>query len=199
MEAAPLGTASSFSPHPPLGLRCVTIYIALVLTTRLCLSLALLILAADATAAWAFDYSRLGLNLYGLSYHLDRRDQSGQRFNEFNPGGGVSFVFHEHGKSHYSVEGGIFVDSYRKRATYFVLGYEYDLFKPVGIGMVFGVYDSRAVSLDGPIVAAAPFAAIHYRRLCLRVVHLPEFPGINPYPSFASYLIIALGSRPQAK
>lgn len=169
------------------------------LPTRLCLGLALLILAINATAAWAFDYSRLGLNLYGLSYHLDRRDQSGQRFNEFNPGAGASFVFHERGKSHYSVESGIFLDSYRQRAYYFVLGYEYDLFKPIGVGMVFGVYDSRAVSPDGPVAAAAPFVAVHCRRFSLRVVHLPEFPGINPYPSFASYLIIALGSGPQAK
>jgi len=194
-----VGRLLHFPPHPPLGLRRVTIYIVLVLTTRLCLGLALLILTADTAAVRAFDYSRLGLNLYGLSYHLDRRDQDGGRFNEFNPGGGATFTFHERGKSHYSVEGGIFVDSYRKRATYLVLGYEYDLFKPVGIGMVLGVYDSRAVSPDGPVVAAAPFAAIHYRRFCLRVVHLPEFPGINPYPSFASYLIIALGSRPPAK
>ncbi len=169
------------------------------LTARLSLGLALLLVAIDGAPVRAFDNSRLGLNLFGLSYHLDRRDQSGERFNEFNPGAGASFIFLERGKSHYSIEGGIFVDSFHKRATYFVLGYEYDLFKSVGIGLVFGIYDSRTVSSSGAIVAAAPFAAIHYRRLCLRIVHLPEFPGINPYPSFASYLIFALGSRPPAK
>lgn len=162
---------------------------------RLLILIVLFLLAS--TSVRPADWSRLGLTLYGVSYHLERRDEDGYRFNEVNPGLGLQYRFHERGKSAYALESGILLDSYRRRATYFVLGYRYTLLRNFGVGLVFGLYDSRAVSESGAVVAAAPYLAVDFHHASLRIFHLPEFPGINPYPSFALSIVFSMGASAQ--
>ncbi len=128
----------------------------------------------------------LGVNLYGLSYHLDRRDVTGYRFNERNPGIGATFTIHEKQRSRYYVEAGIMEDSYRRAAKYVTFGYGYRIVKGLSIGVLCGVYDSRSVA-ESAVLVAAPKVSYRYRDVEMHLVHLPEFPGINPYPSFALY------------
>lgn len=132
----------------------------------------------------------LGINLYGLSYHLDRRDQEGSSFNEINLGIGAHLSMLEKNRSRYYVEGAILLDSYRRRATYFCVGYQYRIVAGLNCGVLMGLYDSRSVDPDGAVVAAAPLLAYSFGSVVVQVVHLPAFAGINPYPSFASYLTI---------
>ncbi len=135
----------------------------------------------------AISYSaELGINLYGLSYHLDRRDVTGYRFNERNPGVGATLTIHEKQRSHYYIEAGIMEDSYRRAAKYVTFGYGYRIVKGLSIGVLCGIYDSRSVA-ESAVLVAAPKVAYRYRDVELHLVHLPEFPGINPYPSFALY------------
>ncbi len=159
------------------------------------LVIVVLLLLPASTTSGAAEWSRFGLTLYGVSFHLERRDETGYRFNEINPGLGLQYLFHERGKSEYSLESGILLDSYRRRASYFVLGYRYTLLRNFGVGLVFGLYDSRAVSESGAIVAGAPYLALDFNNATLRFYHLPEFPGINPYPSFAVSIVFSLGPR----
>ena len=127
-----------------------------------------------------------GINLYGLSYHLDRRDVTGYRFNERNPGIGLQFVAYEKQRSRYYLEAAILEDSYRRAAKYVTLGYGYHVYKGFSLGVLFGLYDSRSVA-ESAVLVAVPMVSFRYRDFDMHLVHLPEFPGINPYPSFALY------------
>jgi hypothetical protein len=144
---------------------------------------ALLLVAAFTERAAAIEF---GLSLYGLSYHLDRRDETGYRFNERNPGFGVQSILASKDRSKYYVEAAILEDSYRRAAKYITFGYDYRLYKGLSLGVLCGIYDSRSVAETATVVAA-PMISYRYRDLKVNLVHLPEFPGINPYPSFALY------------
>lgn len=132
----------------------------------------------------------LGVNVYGFSYHLDRRDEFGRKFNERNPGVGVNASFLERHRSTYYLEAGIFEDSYNYGAKYVTVGYDYRLYKGLSIGTLIGFYDSRAVTNEGFALVAVPLLSFRYHAVKLHLVHLPEFPGINPYPSFAFYATV---------
>ncbi len=132
------------------------------------------------------DAAEFGINLYGMSYHLDRRDVTGYRFNERNPGLGLRYVIAERRRSQYYVEAAVLEDSYRRAAKYATFGYGYHVHKGLSIGVLFGVYDSRSVA-ESAVLVAVPMISYRYRDVKLNLVHLPEFPGINPYPSFALY------------
>lgn len=69
--------------------------------------------------------SEFGINLYGFSYHIDRRDVTGYRFNERNPGVGVHFVFSQVKRSQYYIEAAILEDSYERTAKYATLMISY--------------------------------------------------------------------------
>ena len=151
-------------------------------------------LICTVTATNNCSAAELGLNLYGLSYHIDRRDVNGYRFNERNPGVGVQFVFAQVRSSQYYVEAAILEDSYKRTAKYATFGYAYRIVGGLSIGALCGIYDSRSVSESAALVAA-PLISYRYHELKLHLVHLPEFPGINPYPSFALYATIYLWSN----
>jgi hypothetical protein len=150
----------------------------------LMLSAAILISAGTEANAAEF-----GINLYGMSYHLDRRDVTGYRFNERNPGLGLRYVIAVRAKSQYYAETAILEDSYRRAAKYVTFGYGYQLYRGLSIGVLFGLYDSRSVA-ENAVLVAVPMISYRYRDLKLNLVHLPEFPGINPYPSFALYATV---------
>lgn len=144
---------------------------------------ALIFTVASAKQASAIEF---GLSFYGLSYHLDRRDETGYRFNERNPGFGVQSILSTRNRSKYYVEAAILEDSYRRAAKYITFGYDYRLYRGLSLGVLCGIYDSRSVAETATVVAA-PMISYRYRDLKVNLVHLPEFPGINPYPSFALY------------
>jgi len=149
-----------------------------------------LFLAPSVTAG------EVGINLFGLSYHLDRRDEQGRRFNEINYGIGANYTFYKNHRSHYYLEGGIYDDSFRKTARYITVGYDYRLFAQLYCGLLVGLIDSRSLSSSGSIVAAVPLLRYRWSHVSFNVVHLPKFPGINEYPAFATYLTIWLGHIP---
>ncbi len=128
----------------------------------------------------------LGINLYGLSYHLDRRDVTGYRFNERNPGIGIAYTIYKKQRSRYYIEAAIMEDSYRRAAKYVTFGYGYRIHQRAVDWRSVRVYDSRSVA-ESAVLVAAPMVSYRYRDFEMHLVHLPEFPGINPYPSFALY------------
>lgn len=152
---------------------------------------ALCILLTSAATA-----GELGINVFGLSYHLDRQDDRGNRFNEFNYGLGLNYTFYEDGRSRYYVEGSVYHDSFRNTARYGAVGYDYRLFDQLYFGLIVGLINSEAVSPSGSIVGAVPMLRYRYHWATVSLVHLPKFPGINAYPSFATYLTFWLGSVP---
>ena len=145
--------------------------------------LTLLMALAFTEQASAIEF---GLSFYGLSYHIDRRDETGYRFNERNPGFGVQAILASRDRSKYYIEAAILEDSYRRAAKYVTFGYDYRLYKGLSLGVLCGIYDSRSVAETATVVAA-PMISYRYHDLKVNLVHLPEFPGINPYPSFALY------------
>ena len=77
-------------------------------------------------------------------------------------------------------------DSYRRAAKYVTFGYGYRIYKGLSIGVLCGLYDSWSVA-ESAVLVAAPMVSYRYRDFEMHLVHLPEFPGINPYPLFALY------------
>ncbi len=158
--------------------------------------IALIVAAASFLPTATASAGELGIDLFGLSYHLDRRDDSGRRFNEFNYGLGVNYTFFSNDRSRYYLEGAIYHDSYNYTARFGAVGYDYRLFDQLYFGLIVGLIDSRSVSDAGSIVGAVPMLRYRWSRVTFNLVHIPKFPGINGYPSFATYLTLWLSKIP---
>lgn len=142
------------------------------------------LLVSGASAA------ELGFNLYGVSYHLDRRDWFGRPFNELNPGLGLNLIVHQSRRSIWFVEGGSFEDSFRQHARYLSVGYRYRLRSFLSVGMHLGYYHSRSVNYNRPVLAPVPMLSLRYRPVSLNVVYVPSYWGLNWFPAWGAYLTI---------
>jgi len=138
----------------------------------------------------------IGLDIFGFSYHFDRRDETGKRFNEFNYGAGGRYILYSHERSSYSLEGAIYYDSFRYTAKFGAFGYDYRIIEQLSLGVLVGLIDSRSVSASGWIIGAVPLLRYRWRAASFNLIYLPEFPGINEFPGVATYLTIWLGKAP---
>ncbi len=129
-----------------------------------------------------------GINIYGLSYHLDRTDINGRSFNEENIGLGFRAILKNSKKGVTFLEGGWFEDSFDHGARYLSIAYQIKITEGILLGMNVGYYD--APSVVGQIIAPIPTLTLRYHTIALNIIHIPGFSGLNPYPSFGGYLTL---------
>ena len=129
-----------------------------------------------------------GVNLYGVSYHLDRTDTEGNSFHEQNLGLGFRAIVRNSKKGVTFFEAGWFEDSYDHGARYLSVAYQVKITQGILLGINLGYYEAPTV--DGRLIAPVPTLTLRYHVIALNIIHIPGFSGINPYPSFGGYLTL---------
>jgi hypothetical protein len=140
------------------------------MTRALLLAVLLLPLAARAD---------LGLNVYGLSYHLDR-DKARQLGvdNEFNPGLGVRWRNVEKSFDWFA-DVGFYRDSGRNTALLAGGGALWHAGENLRLGGALALLHSDTYNKGKTFVAPLPVAAYDFKRVTLNMVFLPKVHEVN--------------------
>ena len=160
----------------------------------------LIILALMICASGIGHANSFGVNLYGLSYHMNNRRgagwlEPGTHFNEFNKGIGLRATFGtDSAATTLFVEGGTFRDSFRNQAKYLSLGFQVRLIYQLRMGINAAVYTTRSIHAGNPIFAPIPIMSYSVSIVTLNAVYLPKYKSYNPWNTLGAYLTIRLFS-----
>jgi hypothetical protein len=131
----------------------------------------------------------LGLNLYGVSKHLNKLQMSYQpKLNESNPGLGLTMNFVHVKHAVVFMEAGFFEDSFKNTATYVSAGYRFPICRYVLLGFHLAIYDSKSV--NGTVLAPIPIITFRYHALAIHAIYLPKYESINPFHTIGAYLTL---------
>jgi len=121
----------------------------------------------------------LGLNVYGLSYHLDR-DKARQLGvdNEFNPGLGVRWRRAEKSFDWFA-DAGFYRDSGRNTALLAGGGALWHATEGLRLGGALALLHSDTYNRGKTFVAPLPVAAYDFKRVTLNMVFLPKVHEVN--------------------
>ncbi|MCX6835770.1 MAG: hypothetical protein NTW07_11695 [candidate division Zixibacteria bacterium] len=138
------------------------------------------------------------LNLYGVSYHLDHRDEptsgmgGSNKLNEFNEGVGLRLSLGNDSSDVLFLEGGSFQDSFENEAGYLSLGYQWRVIMQLRIGINAAIYATDSIREGDPFFAAIPLISYTIGFLTVNGLYLPKYRDINPYHTIGAYLTIRL-------
>lgn len=149
--------------------------------------LGLALLAAVAAARPAVAASRLGLDLYGLSYHFDRRDVDGYKFNETNLGGGLDWVFRRGTDNTFFADAGLFSDSYRRTSGCGSVAWTHKLIGPLQGGLGLAIVSTPSVNNGELFMAPAPLLSLRTDRVAIHLAYVPDESGVNTYPGLVTW------------
>ena len=137
-----------------------------------------------------------GLNIYGLSYHINDRDsvgwlRSGGELNEVNLGIGLRASFGSlDSHTHLFVEGGSYKDSFKNQAKYISLGFQYRVVGQLRLGINAAVYTSRSISKGNPIFAPIPIASFTRSNFTFNLIYIPKFRDYTFWHTLGASLTI---------
>jgi len=140
----------------------------------------------------------IALNLYGVSYHLDHRDEptsgtdGSNKLNEFNEGVGLRLSLGNDSSDVFFLEGGSFQDSFENEAMYLSLGYQWRVIMQLRIGINAAIYATDSIRKGSPFFAAIPLVSYTIGFLTVNGLYLPKYRDINPYHTIGAYLTIRL-------
>ena len=134
--------------------------------------------------------AQIGLNLYGTSFHFDRKDKNGKTFNEINAGAGLHYDFYNYKNHTFWTDAGLVNDSFKNLSKFAVLGYKYQIFKNFYLGAGLYCSSTKSIQHGDPFLAPLPFLSYKYKRFSLNFTYLPDFKTTNIYPTVASYITI---------
>ncbi len=138
--------------------------------------LALAVLLAPSAAA----AQSLGLNVYGLSYHLDRsRARALGVDNEINPGLGLRYRVPHSEKLQWILDAGAYRDSGRNTALLAGAGALWRASEGWRLGGALVVLGSDTYNGGKTFVAPLPLAAYEFRSAALNFVYLPKVSDLN--------------------
>lgn len=134
--------------------------------------------------------SNLGLNVYGLSYHLDREEaKSRGHDNEVNPGLGLRYRVPGE-KFDTFLDGGAYRDSGRSTAAYGSVGVFWKPTERLRLGGAMAVFNSDSYNNGDPFIAPVPLAAYEWRRVTLNVVYVPKIDSIGTPDTLGFWLTL---------
>lgn len=136
----------------------------------------------------------IGLDVYGLSYHLDQKlaRQIGTD-NQFNPGLGLHYVINESPQSIWLVQSGLYRDSGRHHAKIAGVAYEYKLTEQWRLGGGVVYFNSTTYNRGRAFIAPVPLLTYQLGPAALNLTFFPKVSGFNDIPTFAAYATIRLG------
>jgi hypothetical protein len=137
----------------------------------------------------------IGINIYGLSYHPDRRDSAGKSFNELNVGIGLNYALYETHRSIFPIEGGIFKNSGGDVAKYIGAGYLFKFGRGISAGGEAVYFDSKTYNNGHPAFGIVPMVSYRYKPLSFTVMYLPKYKNINQNAAFGLYGTVHFGGK----
>jgi hypothetical protein len=134
----------------------------------------------------------IGINIYGISYHPERRDSNGRKFDELNPGVGINYIALEKSKSIFQVNAGIFKNSGGEAAQYIGGGYCYKIGKGFSAGGELVYFHSSSYNNGNSTLGIVPMASYRRNSLSFTLLYLPKYKNINRNMAFGFYGTIHL-------
>jgi hypothetical protein len=137
------------------------------------LFLLLLLLFAKPAAA-----NPWGLDIFGLSYHIDRFDSEGRAMNDFNPGIGAHYDLRETKHSLIMLDSGIYYSSGRSLAEFGAIGWQRK-WRILRFGPALSVFHSASYN-KGHLFAAPLFLfSVRVSPLTFTVLPIPRYKHKN--------------------
>jgi hypothetical protein len=146
--------------------------------------------AALPLAAQAGDF---GINIYGLSYHVERsRAHELGVDNEFNPGLGVRYRLPHSERLDWIFDAGAYRDSGRNTAVFAAAGASWHVSGGWRLGGALAAFHSDTYNRGRAFIAPVPFAGYDWRRVSVNVVYLPKVSEVNDINTFGFWLTVWL-------
>jgi hypothetical protein len=131
----------------------------------------------------------LSLNVYGLSYHPDRKTVHRLGLdNEVNPGLGLHYDLDDDARGLTFVEVGTYYDSGKNWAKFASLGYQFKLGERWRMGGALAVFNSRTYNDGIAFISMIPLVTYDFGRFRLNAVYFPKFGHYNEIAAFGFYL-----------
>jgi len=130
----------------------------------------------------------IGINLYGLSYHIQRETSDNKDFNELNYGIGMRYSLNKDKRMELFIDSGFFKDSSAKLAKYMGFGLQFSLFNTFNIGFLGLIYQSKMINQGAPIVGAVPLISFSFKNICINSIIIPKIKNLVDYDSIGFYL-----------
>lgn len=135
----------------------------------------------------------IGLDLYGLSYHLDqKRAKELGVDNQFNPGLGVHYVMRENQRSLWFIEAGAYRDSGRHIAKLAGPGYQYKLTEQWRLGGGLIYFNSATYNRGRAFIAPVPLLTYQSGHTAFNLTFFPKLSGFNQVATFGAFVTIHL-------
>jgi hypothetical protein len=143
-------------------------------------------LAAIALPAAA---AELGVNLYGLSYHLDRtRARELGMDNGFNPGLGLRYRVSQSERVQWIFDAGMYYDSGRNTATLAGAGVLWSFGGGWHFGGALAAFHSNTYNDGDPFIGPVPLAAYEFRSATLNFTFFPKVAAVNEVATLGAWL-----------
>lgn len=132
-----------------------------------------------------------GVNVYGLSYHLDRARARELRVdNEVNTGLGVRYRLLQSERFDWVFDADAYHDSGRNTALVAGAGAFWKLTPGLRLGAALALFDSDTYNRGRTFIAPLPVAAYELGPLTLNFVYLPKFRDVNPVSTLGFWVTI---------
>lgn len=136
-----------------------------------------------------FNRNALSLNVYGLSYHPDRKTVHRLDLdNEVNPGLGLHYDLDDDGRGITFVEVGAYYDSGKNWTKFASLGYQFKMGGRWRLGGALAVFNSRTYNDGAAFISMIPLVTYDFGRFRLNMVYFPKFGHYNEIAAFGFYL-----------
>ncbi len=156
---------------------------------RTLLACALALGAAGAPAH--ADWSDLGVNVYGLSYHFDKsRAEQLDVDNNFNPGLGLRYQFARHERWTFFADAGAYYDSGKNTAVYGGAGALWQVVGGLQIGAAVAVFNSDTYNSGRTFVAPLPLVAYDFGPVTVNLTYFPKISDRNEVASLGLWFTI---------
>lgn len=132
-----------------------------------------------AAAGPCLAQGEFGINVYGLSYHLNREHAEEIGIdNEVNPGLGLRYRVA--GQSvDWFLDGGAYHDGGRNTAVYAGIGGYWKPTERLRLGGAIAFFHSNTYNDGEPFIAPVPLAGYEWRAVSLNFFYSPKISGIN--------------------
>ena len=138
-----------------------------------------------------FNLDALDLNVYGLSYHPDRKTvQRLHLDNEVNPGLGLHYELVTDARGITFAEVGAYDDSGSHWAKFAALGYQFKLGEHWRIGGALALIHSRTYNDGAAFIGMIPLITYDFGRVKLNAVYFPKVGHTNEVAAIGFYLSI---------